>query len=190
MRAKLNAAVTLLVLIGLPLGSYLYLKKGFQYRKDALDEMEVTSSVVLDSLRLYKAQSEEPLEHETMLIYADVDDANQNEIIEHFNNLHRQYGERSEVRFGLSHADIRGDEIFKNVDNKLIYDLYHSPVKNEVFADQSKIYLLDKDGGVRGAYAYQDDDAMQKLVKHISVLLPLEKKKKIDLVRKKETNNG
>jgi len=189
MKAKFNAFMTLLVIIGLPLGSYLYLKKGFTYRKEALDEMKVERTIDWNDFGLMTAVSSEKVNDPSIIVYAPFNGDGSEGLAEDLNNLHRQYGERSEIRFTLGGDTELRRSMIQQISQKLIKELYISDAQLPQMFTENKLYLIDPDGGIRGEYDRKRIEEMQKLVKHISILLPLEKKKQIQLVRKKETRD-
>jgi len=183
--------MTMLVLIGLPLGSYLYLKKGFSYRKDALDEMKVEGKIDWNTLGLYTAASSEKVIDPTIIVYAPFySEDGITELAEDFNNLHKQFGVRAEINFALAGDRSEIPELMRTISVKLRNVLYISNKQVPGLAGHHLIYLVDSQGGIRGQYNRRDRDEMRKLVKHISILLPLEKKQQIELVRKKETRDA
>lgn len=172
MQKHFNGILLLLVLVGLPFGSYLYLKSGFQFRKRLIDELQ-TKAALKDTL----TQGGTLIPTRGRCTVVNISGEPQNPI-----SLYDQF------------KDAKGFQLVGLVDT-LDMSKYSEKRQKNIAASLSKNYfrldsakvvslqqlypntqflILDTMGLVRKVYAGGTED-MKKIAGHITVLLPLYK---------------
>ena len=172
MQKHFNGILLLLVLVGLPFGSYLYLKSGFQFRKNLIDELQTTAALK-DTL----TQDGALVPTRGRCTVVNISGNTQNQI-----SLYDQF------------KDAKGFQLVGSIDS-LTMSEYSDKRQKNIAAALSKNYykldsakmasfqqlypntqfiILDTMGLVRKLYAGGKED-MKKIAGHITVLLPLYK---------------
>lgn len=173
---KLNSIFMLaLFLIILPAGSWLYLKKGFNYRKQIMEELETKTP--LKTVLLTKDSSIISLKNKCTLL-----SLSQNE--KHLKDIYRQFKEargfqlvanlNNEVfksEYKKSNAEIESliNNSYKQLDSVQFHELILQ-YKNTDFV------LIDSLSQIRNTYTAND---MANLISHIPPLLPYFDEKKM-----------
>lgn len=166
----------LLLLVVLPLGSYIYLKKGYSYRKTIMKELS-QHTPLKDTIRLNEGEILKFRNHCTVV---DINGTN-----EDVKNIYLQFKEAKgfqlvsgndpkEVKTVFAKVSEGNDQIFKesykSIDSASLARLKVS------YADKSFI-IIDSLNNVRYQYGQSLDDK-QRLVAHITSLLPYYDEKK------------
>lgn len=174
MKKYFNSIILVFVLIGLPLGSYLYLRQGFTFRKNLIDDLK-TSLPLKESLK----ENGGPV-----LVKGRCTVIALNENKDQQLNLFDQF------------KDAQGFQMVGNIDTTVVmpyllkkqqmadvksirnYFQLDSSVFNslKITYPGSNYLILDTLGMLRYKYAGNEND-MKKLAGHITVLLPLYKEK-------------
>lgn len=174
MKKYLNSIVLVFVLIGLPLGSYLYLRQGFSFRKNLIDDLK-TSTVLQDTL----TESGLPLQVKGKCT-----------IVALNNNQEQQLGLFDQFK------DAKGFQLTGIMDTNVVkpylqkrQQVADTPAKRNYFQMDSAVFnslrlaypssnylILDTLGRLRYKYDGNENE-MKKLAGHITVLLPLYKEK-------------
>ena len=163
---KLIAAAVVFVIIGMPLGSYLYLRQGLSFRINALDALKVDEA----DLAL-QSSLEERIKYAPNAVNAIIDantvDATQ------IKDVYEKYkGNKYFNLITLGGVNELGEKHqMATSSNEL----------NKTFEDVDMV-LVDTSGQVRQSYVYSDDE-FKKFVQELTVLLPVESSKKIKLDR-------
>lgn len=172
------------VVFFLPLGSYLYLRSGFNYRKQALEELK----------------QENPLsdfQYETLRRTLPED--RMNRIIEGITLIQKVDSEKDkkDALFFAENLNVRpdfqlvtiSDSEFASFHNDTTYSKTISKIQldensvSSFFSDNN--YILMKDSLVRNTYGTSVDDT-KKLYEHTVILLPVKKRDKVTLERESE----
>ena len=195
MRRVINIGAVLLLLLVLPLGSYIYLKKGFDKRVDLIGS--------LDSLGKYSQldgfQDVYTLVDSVVVIATFANVESQQLVHRNVKRLHKQFKSNEGVHY-LIHL-VQNDDMdyyaFNQLDSiEQIHVLrlserthpmavakgFHMDVDNPY----DQICLVDRNGIVRVHTSMTDSVNMKTFVKQLGVLLPKRKRKKIDLKREIE----
>lgn len=187
---QLAAAIFMLVV--LPVGSWFYLQKGADFRRQQLSEMDSLGVVKLPGLTKWDGL-EIPADsffQQTIIIGKMV--AGESEMIEQAKLLADQFGDRQDLWLIVftDSADVR--TVFSEVElsckrcvfartNSVVFanfEQMENTVKGQAFW-----VLVDKRGEARRFY---EPAELEKLIVHAAVLLPGDGRKKIDLKRSKE----
>lgn len=163
--------VLILLLVVLPAGSYLYLKKGYDFRKEImsdLSKMEPIKSVLTskDSIQVsYKGKC-------TLIALTDTKTSEQ---------IYNQFKDAKGFQM-LTKENLNLDQKYIAKDNgeekqKKYFELDPALINQLVNQYKSSFILLDSLGNVRRTYQDEKED-MKKMVIHISALLPYYDEKK------------
>lgn len=193
----LRVVVVLILIVGFPLVSWLYLKTGVKYRKEALAELQNHGKLPVFSL---STQDRDTLTNEMVkgkILVVDFFDSGKPETpaLMHFlTALHHQFDDRTDVLF-LNHAIHPGHDslsglrsyaekqgvkdfnqcLFLSADSLTMADLannqYHMPA-DHLYGDFA---LVDTAGVIRKYYDSGSPKDMKRLVEHIAMILPLAK---------------
>lgn len=196
-------------LVFLPLGSYIYLKKGYEYQKEAMKDLRKEQRLT-DLKGLTLLSGEVPLleigesfylmgilpESADKVAYAKV-----------LNKLHEQFDLPENIEFWtvFAQADAGKSNKFQTdydipVDSsQLLYWTADSPEQFQDFIDrlalrpeeqaalgEGLVVLMDDSLYVRQAYSVNDQVALQRLVERTAILLPERGKPKPELRREAE----
>lgn len=166
------AAVVILILIGLPIGSYLYLRSGYMYRLDALESLDVKGALDAD---FYCFTASDSIKYGELLGYTLV--VTPCELEEEWKTKMTQLDEQFTSSPTYRSLKLEGDEIMKSTGYA---DCYFTPqfFYDGLFREHSFV-LLDTSLQIRNFYA-PDEPGFKKLVEHLAILLPREKEKKIE----------
>jgi hypothetical protein len=156
MKFKIQYLVILLLLVLFPLISWLYLKNGISFRKQALNQLSSVTSFnnnILDSTTVSRFAGK--------IALIEIDGAK-----ESLDKINDQFKESSDFVILTSKCGYK-----VQLGNNEISNL-----KAE-FPDRSYI-LIDNEGKVRRTYMDNRDNEMKQLVIHIATLIPFVEKKK------------
>lgn len=206
-RRILTTLALFMFLVGLPLGSYIYLKKGYDYQKEALQDLRKEHRLTVPTaLELYDGTTEWVPGDDYHLIGVLPEGAETAAYTPVLKRLHEQFdvpenlmlwtvfeGEGTDrVSDYLSTAEMPRDT------SQLLYWTASSSAFSEFVDDlqliadeQAKlneglIVLVDDSLYVRRAYPFADPAAMLQLVERTAILLPERSKPKPELRRKAE----
>lgn len=172
MQKHFNGILLLLVLVGLPFGSYLYLKSGFQFRKNLIDELK-TTSVLKDSLTQDGALI--PTRGRCTVVNISGTPQNQTSLYDQFKDAKGFQLVGSVDTLTMSEYSEKRQ---KNITASLSKNYYKLDSAKVVSFQQlypnTQFIILDTMGLVRKLYAGGKED-MKKIAGHITVLLPLYK---------------
>ena len=162
----LTATAVAIVLVIAPLGSYFYLKSGFDYRVKYIEELEEKpmDAVLLDSLNQYFATPKVRLIH--------IPGKKPKEELELLRQIDRRMVDKTyfeTITFSNVPTGRNGD---------IIYIGTRSWIQNLDYT----FYLTDTSGTVRNFYK-MSPDLSKTLIKHLAVLIPMPKKRQIILKR-------
>lgn len=177
MKYKFVAAiVVILILIGLPIGSYLYLRSGYMYRLNALEELQSKGELSQNFYCFNAADSirYESLKGNTILLSSC---GVESELKTKITLLEEQFSDAPTFKS----LRLEGNETMKNMDYS---NCYFSP---QIFYDElfnnSTFVLIDTSLSIRNYYK-SDENSFKTLVEHLAIILPRKKEKKIEFQRK------
>jgi len=168
LQGNLIALAVVAILVLAPIGSYLYLRKGFEYRLESLDQLveKKAPEGVMDHI-----EKNAPFAKNARLIHLPGSSG-----ADELNLVHQiddQIVDRERfdiVSFSRSDGrDIKREITFLGgTDLKAPEDI--------------QFMLLDTANAVRGLYAYREDLG-KELIRHLSVVVPVPRRKPVKLVR-------
>jgi len=206
-----QSIILLFFLVGLPFGSYYYLKTGFEYRKEAIDQLQDYGNVPEFTLRTQTGDllSTEQLRGRLIVVnFAEKADLQQKSTaLERFARMNAQFDNSAKVLFVSNIVDADStDRAFlaqqaEDFDIRvergwfLLYDdagqmqaiveKYPKPQQSDL-AKQSYAMLVDSSLVVRNFYSLEDEAAVQELVTHTAMIIPRDKDRE-DIVFKRQT---
>lgn len=172
MKRLIPILVLFLMFIVLPLGSYLYLSKGVDYRLAALEMVKPKGELI--DFEYYvdgAALSSRSLDNKTALIHVNENSQNSR----YLDMIHDQFKQSPNLELLqiVSDSLVKSEEGFTKV--------YSPNFKAIMNAYQGKdIILIDTALQVRSYYAL-NDSTINELVRDIAVILPLKKKSSIKM---------
>lgn len=197
--------VLLFVLVVLPLGSWYYLKNGLNYRLTTMSELSDYGKLPAFSYHTFEGMNLTFNDLQGKVIVANVLNFENNQsnralgaILE---KLHDQFDERSDVCFLVHVTDTSLARVASFSAKYNLEDdnqFYFIPLDTTQMTALAKDYrlgidslatyftLVDTKGIVRKHYNVQDDTQVKRLVEHLALLLPLQKKEEISLQREPE----
>ena len=156
-----------LILIVAPIGSFLFLKNGIEYRIESLEQLEPkTISSQLDGVIQLRA----PFKGNARLIHIPGDMAdNELELL---------------LKMDDKIVDRERFEIISLMDEPQDLDSHRVEFipSNHIVSFKEQFVLIDTSNVVRGAYMYRED-LDKELIRHLSVVIPMPTKKSIKLER-------
>ncbi len=206
-----QSIILLFFLVGLPFGSYYYLTMGFQYRKEAIDQLQDYGSVPAFTLRTQTGDllSSEQLRGRLVVVnFAEKADLQEKTLtLERFARMNQQFDNSEKVLFLTNVIDAdstdraflaqQAEDFDIRVDRGwyLLYDdagqmqaivgKYPQPQQSEL-AKKSYAMLVDSSLVVRNFYSLEDEAAVQNLVTHTAMIIPRDKDRE-DIVFKRQT---
>ncbi len=172
MRKHLNGILLVFVLVGLPFGSYLYLKSGFNFRKSLIDDLR-QSQPLKDTL----TQSHQAVITRGKCTVISIRGAEQNQI-----SLYDQFKDAKGFQLvGTLDTAAMATYLLKRQRTLSVslppnyFQLDSAKIASfQALYPQSHYLILDTLGFVRMQYQESKDD-LKKIAGHITVLLPLYK---------------
>ena len=172
LRKYLSALAVVLILIGAPLGSYMYLRSGFEYRIQYMEELEPRDSVPLvlgidnfirktnGKVRLIHVPSSDGVSDELKLLE-----------------------EVSEQIVDTTYfAAITLANIGPSQEGSKVRSIQEDP---STLPTSDPFIVVDTAGLLRSSYSL-DENTKKRIIKHLSVLIPLPPKQQIVLKRTME----
>jgi len=179
----LKATVVVLLIFGLPAGSYLYLRSGFMFRKDTLEFLQEKTPLT-SSQNLFlenKALDVFPKLYNGVTLFQRIQ-SSQDTVDLYF--LAESLEPRTDFNLvaiaDSNHYRLINDTIFTRSITRIQSD--KTSVSN--FFEEDR-FLLAKDSFIRMDYGYSVQE-MLDVYEHAVVLLPMKKRDKVKLVRNKE----
>lgn len=201
-RFRLGNILVFLMLTALPLGSYIYLDRGYDYRKTVLSELEELGPMPLDLIQLSDYPDSVLIADSVFVVASYIplsDEAALKASGPHFQKLALQFANRSDVYFVFFHDPAARPQSIRNF--LANYELEELELVRTVPLAASQraaitnpngwnrtdagypILLSDPQGIVRKHYAATNLVEAERLVHHLAVLLPQDKKAKARVVR-------
>ena len=158
------------VLIGAPLGSFLFLQHGYEYRLESLDQLQ-PKEISSQSEGLIEQHA--PYTGNARLIHIPGNDPEKEDLLLH--QIDEKIVDRDRfdiVGFGVQHQSREEHQIqYLNL--------------NELTPSDEQFILVDTANVIRASYRFQPD-VEKEIIRHLSVVIPVPKSKKIKLNRQKE----
>lgn len=154
----LRGLAIVVVIFVLPAGSWYYLQSGYDYRLNALQELEPKGQ--LEQLSIDKDQPELFDEKVTLICLCDEVEADD---LLTLDQIEEKYDSRGFQLIKLTSSD----PDFQKLSAKY---------------GKHKLILIDKDREFRSSYNFEESE-IKDLVKHIAIVIPLPSRKKIKLKR-------
>lgn len=171
----LSMLVIGLLLVVLPLGSFLYLKAGIDYRIESLKELEPLGSA--DGFGLVKSTEKTPLVYALYFTPSSATDS----VATTIRNVHEAFTHEPVVKFvgiGQSTIEVLDDEVQSlQIPNTVATAQYFeklttdSPFCEKVPIGQQGI-LVDREGNVRRCYDLHSGPDVTRMVEHLTILVP------------------
>lgn len=193
-RNWVQIGMLLLFLVGFPVVSYFYLKSGYDYRVEAMQELKDYGRLpALPSATLWgdSLSPETHNRHIVVLHYVDLDKQENSKLFgKYMQELHEQFDGIERVRFwaGFSPAHAPSVSAFlldyqlEDKEQYLPFDQQAIPLANIdpsiLQEDKPLVFLSDTTGTIRKVYNLENGREVVRLVEHITFLMPPEKKKK------------
>lgn len=165
--------VLLLMLVILPLGSYLYLRSGVDYRLAALDM--VTPKGELLDFTYYKnglkLNSSRALNHKTSIIH--IDQSNDND--RYIQGIFDQFNQSENLEL----LQLKEDSVSNHLEG---FDIVYTPEFRDIESNYKDydILLVDTSLQIRSYYDL-NDSTINELIRDIAIVLPLKKKSTIKM---------
>ena len=174
MRKHFNGILLLLVLVGLPLGSYLYLKSGFQFRKNLIDELKQSSSL---KDTLLQGGIAIPVKGRCTVVSIR---GNAEDEISLYDQFKDARGFQMVVTTDTLELQSLAKKRKQEIGILLPKNYFHLDTTRQRSLGQlypnARYLILDTLGQVRMVYTGESED-MKRIAGHITVLLPLYKEK-------------
>ena len=196
-----------LLIIVLPIGSWYYLKSGFDFQKESYDKLEGQIGVLdLESLGKQMRMIPADQKGKVGIVAFVFDNAEADSIITNLQAVHQQFDSRDDVSLICfvarpDTASLGTDEdlmalygltdyqqwTINQGDRELVEDLsmehFSFPASR---LGESTLMLIDPMGAIKRVYDPFNKDEIQELIRHITVVLPRGPNKDIGIRREKE----
>jgi len=190
----ISVAILLLLLVGLPIGSWFYLQSGLEYRQELLGQLKDHGVIPSMSLQTHTGEEFTNQMIDDRIVVASVLDFSSEGLKTAFGNsltkLHDQFDERNEVAFLMHIADSTTTdaaveafaEAYALTDARQCYflrgadgeyaakTLYNMP--EEAIESLAYYALADTSNTVRHYYDVRKEEDVKRLVEHIAIILP------------------
>lgn len=201
MKKIIQYAALGLLLVVLPLGSFYYLKKGFNFQLENLQMLEPKGDVPAFSFLSNEGDTinSKLVSGSPHVVHFFSDDEATLKLL---HQISQQFKDKDVHLISyLPHVDFDFKNILKKYDieiDKKKSNWHFVPIKNEAElsqllsmyrlspSDESKILIIGKDLKIRGYYDENDDQFGDTFVSHVALMLPKDKKKEIRFERQKE----
>lgn len=178
----LRIVLVLLVLIGFPALSWVYLNSGLKWRVNA--QNETTTKRTLRDFILIERDSITITPKELTGLFFVIAAPQDSLSFHHLNMVHTQFQVREDYRTLLLESNQNttispGDSTLMRVTCRLGCEGLHEAL----FSPDYSAAIVDDSLHVRGRYHLESLAEMRKLVEHLAVVLPIEKRARIELKR-------
>ncbi len=183
MNRNVKTGIAVVLLLLLPLISYIYLKKGFEFQKDNFEELssqvEVNQQVAKGIFPFDSAVAK------VNVVLFIRDNQNISQYLEIINGLEEQYAKIPNFSAFIYYSDglnIEEIEMQKVQWKSISMDEWITiseifPLEGFTFEDGSSI-LLDVDNAIRNSYNLRDQASVRKMIEHASLLFPQPKRRR------------
>lgn len=192
--SKINFLGTLFMLLFLvvaPIGSWYYLKQGENFRKQQIEELMPKGSFEIEKLPFITDAQKDSLDGELMLISVIGENKPDTALARQFKELIKQFGDRPDFNiFQISYNDKVAGFLKNRNRQKNSWDASFTPeqLKKIGINPPEKMLppywaLVDIHQQIRHYYNHTEKE---KMVVHTAMILPLEKRAKINVKRDEE----
>jgi len=165
-----------------PAVSYLYLRSGFIFRQDALEELKNEEALSTDLYSYLVMQDSTFFDSKSKLVNVFLD-VKTDQDIKDMNFIAGSFKSRKDFSLTAMYNDSSvpsfQDTTYSRLINKIAADDFP-----QFFTDSSRI-LLTKENKIRKTYGYSLED-FNLAYEHIVILLPMKKREKLILIREDE----
>ena len=179
----LKGIVVIVLVFLFPAVSYWYLRSGFIYRRDALEELKnevAFTNEQKNTLLALDSNFIDKISDEIFIVMKLKDERDEKDLYFIAENL-------------KSRRDFRVLGLYTHKDLPSYNDTIYQKILSRKFADTEALdkilndnrFILGKNGVIRNQYG-DSIEMMKKLYEHAIILLPMKKREKIDLKRDKE----
>ncbi len=202
-------AILFLLLVGLPIGSWYYLRTGLEYRKEVMADLDDLGKVPSISLKTFSGKTLDNQNIAKKMVITSFLNFQNKEITKQsgawLQRLHDQFDERSDLAFLIHVVDTsatseeveRFAQQYQLQDSAQCFFLKDNP---EVFRTiATNVYkipleeidqhfaLTDTSGTVRQKYNITNNNEVKRLVEHTALLLPKGKERTSTSIKRKQT---
>jgi cytochrome oxidase Cu insertion factor (SCO1/SenC/PrrC family) len=179
---KLKIGIVILVVIGFPLISWIYLSSGLKWRLTAQEETKVKGTLGSFSLTDQKGEiyTRESITGRFYIVATLKDSLSANTL----HKVHEQFAVRSDYRtialvqaFDSTDADVDA----RWLDLRCLSGC--DGLTSLLFSDGANAAIVDDSLRVRGRYVLSDTEDVRALIRHTAVVLPIDKREKLELKR-------
>jgi hypothetical protein len=155
----------LLLLVVLPLVSWYYLNRGYDYQLQARSELKDLGAWSVDSSGI------DTVGYTGIFTIVNQDSFRDSLLRQTLNKLIEQFGERPDFLVGLIKSDINVSTLDLSDTSRVIY-LDKVNLHSELSFLDGMLYLSDRKGTVRNSYNYRSMAEIRRMVEHIALILP------------------
>lgn len=190
MKKLITPLILILVLVIFPLGSWYYLKKGTEYRKELLNSLEDHGKLASFALPNFKGDTitDQDFSKAILVMSKFENEAQIKETAPILNKLHWQFNDRNDVSFVSFIADdsLLQNVIMANISEEMLNDTKQVQfvIDDSGYSDKffqgfdNTISMADTSHLVRRFYKVSDEDEIKRCVEHIAILIPMVDKRK------------
>jgi hypothetical protein len=180
---KLKIGIVILVVIGFPLVSWIYLNSGLQWRIDAQEATESKGS--LGSFALVTLNGDTLTQSNMAVMFYIFGSLVDSISASTLRTIHEQFAVRSDyrtisMRSELEPGSVRED-LARWLDVKCLTGC--EDLSQMLFTEGSTAVIVDDSLRIRGRYTLANADDVRALIRHTAVVLPIEKREKLELKR-------
>jgi hypothetical protein len=182
--------ILLLFLVGFPVISYFYLKKGYDYRVDAMRELQEYAPLPMAPPTDVWGDSLQAGRDIVLLHFIDLENADQRDLIgKYMGEIHEQFDGVERVQFWAGFEPADSMQIKAFLDNYTLRDPNQYRVLDRAYftddfafledgvTSKPFVMLSDTTGTIRNFYNLENGNELVRLVEHITYLMPPEKRK-------------
>jgi hypothetical protein len=169
-------------LIGFPAVSWIYLNSGLKWRVNA-QEATQKGAMLEEFVLLNKADSSTIRTPDLRGKFHIVASPGSPDALHNLTLLHEQFSVRPDFRILLIGSSVAGDTISAASWVRTSCLEGCERFQELLFAGGYSSAIVDDSLYLRGKYRLEDTDDMRKLTEHMAVVLPIEKRERIQLIR-------
>ena len=176
---RLKTIIILIVLFGLPAGSWYFLKSGFQWRKDKLESLESKGNFI-KSIGWDENEKESLFK---MMSYKTTVVQTKGKITESEQTIIDQFRKSPTFQWLLLTRDTSANIKYSSKDPRKFFTSNNFNNQSNPFAS-SQYMIIDTAIHIRSVYQENDVKSLSKLVEDIALVLPRKKNKDIGVKKK------
>ena len=179
----LRIIIILAVLIGFPAVSWIYLNSGLKWRIKAQDETE--KGVMLEEFTLVLNDTSTMQSADLKGMFQIMAAPQDSQSWRHLRMIHEQFKARHDFRILVIDAPERVDADTSDHNTWIQARCLRGcdALREILFTDGFTSAIVDDSLYVRGRYQLAEIQEMRQLTEHMAVVLPIEKRKRIELIR-------